>query len=378
MEECSICLLPLTNKKTITTFCNHTFHIDCLNDCLERKLECPLCRNNYVVKFEYNILINNTSKKFVYKSFNNVIETTSLFNIIKIKFPKYNTIDDFEIGQIKNGSVDIPIIENKIKNNIRGINILIHSDKLRLIRNAKYDFFDKKGQITHREYTETRLLKFSNSYELSKNVIINLPLKNTRNIINNTYNKLVQKINKLNKYAEKCKETIINEYGKNINGWIIFETSHCEYVLVEFEKPICLGMYSNNGWTDGMWHYCFDSNGNIIMINVKYDKLVKQLNETNFIKIINDIDKFKKNKSEMEILHNNWSAYVNISFKNSGRLLNKDNKEYDIEKDEEIKQYKNDYDEYTKLSRENEKLGMFIYPNLIVNRTDNIFTINFK
>lgn len=42
INECSICLSEITNM-TITD-CNHTYCKQCIDDCLDNKPECPLCR----------------------------------------------------------------------------------------------------------------------------------------------------------------------------------------------------------------------------------------------------------------------------------------------------------------------------------------------
>jgi hypothetical protein len=47
MDECSICLVSLTNKseeKLYTTTCGHVFHIDCIHNWLKSSDNCPYCR----------------------------------------------------------------------------------------------------------------------------------------------------------------------------------------------------------------------------------------------------------------------------------------------------------------------------------------------
>jgi hypothetical protein len=43
MEECSICLESETN---VTLLCNHTFHKKCIDEWLNKKNNCPICRHN--------------------------------------------------------------------------------------------------------------------------------------------------------------------------------------------------------------------------------------------------------------------------------------------------------------------------------------------
>jgi len=55
-EECSICLTK-TNKPKCKTSCQHTFHISCLKNWLERNTTCPLCRYTICHKREQVLLI---------------------------------------------------------------------------------------------------------------------------------------------------------------------------------------------------------------------------------------------------------------------------------------------------------------------------------
>jgi E3 ubiquitin-protein ligase RHA2 len=47
---CPICLEEFTKEdKTVVTSCKHTFHKECLEDCMQVTLpQCPLCRKNIV------------------------------------------------------------------------------------------------------------------------------------------------------------------------------------------------------------------------------------------------------------------------------------------------------------------------------------------
>ena len=44
INECSICLSEIEN--ITTTDCNHSYCKKCIDDCLDNKPECPLCRKN--------------------------------------------------------------------------------------------------------------------------------------------------------------------------------------------------------------------------------------------------------------------------------------------------------------------------------------------
>ena len=51
VHECSICL-DTNYGIFLTTSCNHVFHVDCFKKAIEKKVECPMCRNE-------NVLIKN-------------------------------------------------------------------------------------------------------------------------------------------------------------------------------------------------------------------------------------------------------------------------------------------------------------------------------
>ena len=44
INECAICLSEIENMTT--TDCNHSYCKQCIDDCLDNKPECPLCRKN--------------------------------------------------------------------------------------------------------------------------------------------------------------------------------------------------------------------------------------------------------------------------------------------------------------------------------------------
>lgn len=45
MTNCSICLTEIIDK-ILTTTCQHTFHVDCINQWLIQSMTCPLCRQS--------------------------------------------------------------------------------------------------------------------------------------------------------------------------------------------------------------------------------------------------------------------------------------------------------------------------------------------
>jgi hypothetical protein len=46
MEDCSICLLEISERDLYITKCNHKYHISCICSAVNRKRTCPNCRAN--------------------------------------------------------------------------------------------------------------------------------------------------------------------------------------------------------------------------------------------------------------------------------------------------------------------------------------------
>lgn len=45
VDECSICLQNNNKNESITTYeCNHSFHLNCLNEWVKKNPNCPNCR----------------------------------------------------------------------------------------------------------------------------------------------------------------------------------------------------------------------------------------------------------------------------------------------------------------------------------------------
>ena len=44
MDECPVCLEPLSGTITIVGCCKKSFHAGCLNKCIQAKNQCPMCR----------------------------------------------------------------------------------------------------------------------------------------------------------------------------------------------------------------------------------------------------------------------------------------------------------------------------------------------
>jgi hypothetical protein len=50
MEECPVCLIPLSGSVTTVACCKKQFHTECIMKCTERKNECPMCRSQQVIQ----------------------------------------------------------------------------------------------------------------------------------------------------------------------------------------------------------------------------------------------------------------------------------------------------------------------------------------
>lgn len=54
-EICSICRNEIDYKKSVLTSCNHYFCSSCFFKWLERKPDCPVCRNEFRTRTNYDI-----------------------------------------------------------------------------------------------------------------------------------------------------------------------------------------------------------------------------------------------------------------------------------------------------------------------------------
>ena len=50
MEECPVCLAPLTGSLTTVGCCRKQFHTECILKCIEQKNECPMCRAKQLIQ----------------------------------------------------------------------------------------------------------------------------------------------------------------------------------------------------------------------------------------------------------------------------------------------------------------------------------------
>jgi hypothetical protein len=50
MEECPVCLVPLSGSITTVGCCKKQFHTECLLKCTTQKNECPMCRSVQVIQ----------------------------------------------------------------------------------------------------------------------------------------------------------------------------------------------------------------------------------------------------------------------------------------------------------------------------------------
>ena len=51
MEECPICLLPLSGSVTTVGCCRKQFHTGCIVKCTQDKNDCPMCRNKECIVY---------------------------------------------------------------------------------------------------------------------------------------------------------------------------------------------------------------------------------------------------------------------------------------------------------------------------------------
>jgi hypothetical protein len=47
MEECPICIEPLTGTLATLGCCSKVMHVECFIKCMKMKLDCPMCRSRH-------------------------------------------------------------------------------------------------------------------------------------------------------------------------------------------------------------------------------------------------------------------------------------------------------------------------------------------
>ena len=52
MEECPVCLTPLSGSLTTVGCCRKQFHTECILKCIEQKNECPMCRAKQLIQVQ--------------------------------------------------------------------------------------------------------------------------------------------------------------------------------------------------------------------------------------------------------------------------------------------------------------------------------------
>jgi hypothetical protein len=71
-NECPICLSSIDIEKLfVTKCCNKQFHIECFEECMKYKAECPLCRHSdHVI-----IIIEEQERELIIVRYNKIIYT---------------------------------------------------------------------------------------------------------------------------------------------------------------------------------------------------------------------------------------------------------------------------------------------------------------
>ena len=92
MEECPVCLAPLTGSLTTVGCCRKQFHTGCLLKCVEQKNECPMCRAQHLIQvpevvipvMSYEEEVFVTRQKIIVYTMCGILFVTSIVIVIKI------------------------------------------------------------------------------------------------------------------------------------------------------------------------------------------------------------------------------------------------------------------------------------------------------
>lgn len=129
-NECSVCLSKLKNNKKRTLKCGHQFHNKCINKCLTKTNNCPICRN---------VIIGETKKDENIKWINAIFHTScDKYTKLFCKIENYKKNVDYKISNIFfNDNIEYyeiyhPELENVIMINIENINF---NDRIGLYEN---------------------------------------------------------------------------------------------------------------------------------------------------------------------------------------------------------------------------------------------------
>jgi hypothetical protein len=73
MEECPICLTPLSGAITTVGCCKKQFHTGCILQCTQVKNECPMCRDKQCIVYvpepeQTEVIVEYDQRRFL-KSF---------------------------------------------------------------------------------------------------------------------------------------------------------------------------------------------------------------------------------------------------------------------------------------------------------------------
>ena len=93
LMDCSICLEIILPDTSTTTICNHIFHTECLNNWLEIKNSCPLCRTPFYCKncecCKVNFFINTKCKILLEPYYININSLKFSRNIPYVNIQKF-------------------------------------------------------------------------------------------------------------------------------------------------------------------------------------------------------------------------------------------------------------------------------------------------
>lgn len=128
-NECSICLLSLTNSKNKKLQCNHVFHYDCIEKWLNIKNICPLCRAPGPERTQYYIgYCIFWSYLFKYKIYlkNTYLQIKYLCRLIEIPYSSITSICLYGLIFEINYYDEDRVTKKKVNFKFRSDNILVN------------------------------------------------------------------------------------------------------------------------------------------------------------------------------------------------------------------------------------------------------------
>lgn len=276
---CPICQdeIFLTENELIT-ICGHGFHTECIWTAINNKSICPICRCElpYIIKYNitlYNMPTNSPSETMEYMSMD--IDIENLKQAIKIYFPKISqnyviinneniiTKNEDILGVKPIGeSPNFFIIDLFILNNFDGSKIAI-----------KNIINEKNNSLLQKQIQQAPQLSHLTQENINQEqTIFTMSHKDFMAYCNR----------KLKTETKKVKIEIptglTNSESSQLDAFVIKKLK--SGMLVQLEKPYCIGIITHSGPSLPRRFYFITSNGNICSMSNSFETSKKLLRTT--------------------------------------------------------------------------------------------------